>query len=92
MVQSVLALVVRRVIALLMWPNEDAKDLEIVVLRHQLYVLPGKSAALDFGGAIGSCSPRSTVSCRVTPGLPFCHAQDGAPVAPRAGPPQVVAP
>jgi hypothetical protein len=39
MVRSVLALVVRRVIALLMWPNEDAKDLEIVVLRHQLYVL-----------------------------------------------------
>ena len=39
MVRSVLALVVRRVIALLMWPNEDAKDLEIVVLRHQLNVL-----------------------------------------------------
>jgi putative transposase len=39
MLRSVLALVVRRVIALLMWPNEDAKDLEIVVLRHQLNVL-----------------------------------------------------
>jgi putative transposase len=39
MVRSVLALVARRVIALLMWPNVDAKDLEIVVLRHQLNVL-----------------------------------------------------
>jgi putative transposase len=39
MVRSVLALVLRRVMAVLMWPNEDAKDLEIVVLRHQLNVL-----------------------------------------------------
>jgi hypothetical protein len=39
MVRSVLALVLRRVIAVLVGPNNEAKDLEIVVLRHQLNVL-----------------------------------------------------
>jgi putative transposase len=33
------ALVLRRVLAWLAWSNEHAKDLEIVVLRHQLQVL-----------------------------------------------------
>jgi transposase InsO family protein len=39
MVRSLVALVLRRVVAWLAWSNEHAKDLEIVVLRHQLQVL-----------------------------------------------------
>jgi hypothetical protein len=39
MVQSLMALVLRRVLAWLVWSDEHAKDLEIVVLRHQLQVL-----------------------------------------------------
>ena len=39
MVRSLVALVLRRVLAWLAWSNEHAKDLEIVVLRHQLQVL-----------------------------------------------------
>jgi hypothetical protein len=39
MVWSLVALVFRRVFAWLVWSNEHAKDLEIVVLRHQLQVL-----------------------------------------------------
>src|SRR5262245_11603305 len=39
MVRSLVALVLRRVLAWLVWSNEHAKDLEIVVLRHQLQVL-----------------------------------------------------
>jgi transposase InsO family protein len=39
MVRSLVALVLRQVLALLVRRNEDAKDLEIVVLRHQLRVL-----------------------------------------------------
>jgi hypothetical protein len=39
MVRSLVALVFRRVLALLLRSNEHAKDLEIVVLRHQLQVL-----------------------------------------------------
>ena len=39
MVRSLMALVLRRVLAWLVWSNEHAKDLEIVVLRHQLQVL-----------------------------------------------------
>jgi putative transposase len=38
-VRSLVALAVRRVLTLLLWRSEDAKDLEIVVLRHQLQVL-----------------------------------------------------
>jgi putative transposase len=39
MVRALMALVLRRVLAWLVWSNEHAKDLEIVVLRHQLQVL-----------------------------------------------------
>jgi putative transposase len=39
MVRSLVALVLRRVLAWLVGSNEHAKDLEIVVLRHQLQVL-----------------------------------------------------
>jgi putative transposase len=39
MVRSLVALVLRRVLVWLVWSNEHAKDLEIVVLRHQLQVL-----------------------------------------------------
>src|SRR4029453_3624630 len=39
MVQSLMALVLRRVLAWLVWSDEHAKDLEIVVLRHPLPVL-----------------------------------------------------
>ena len=39
MVRSLAALVLRQVLTLLLWRSEDAKDLEIVVLRHQLQVL-----------------------------------------------------
>jgi putative transposase len=39
MVRSLMALVLRRVLAWLAWSNEHVKDLEIVVLRHQLQVL-----------------------------------------------------
>jgi hypothetical protein len=39
MVRSLVALLLRRVLAWLVGNNKDAKDLEIVVLRHQLQVL-----------------------------------------------------
>jgi putative transposase len=39
MMRSLVALFLRRVLAWLVWHNEHAKDLEIVVLRHQLQVL-----------------------------------------------------
>ena len=39
MVRALMALVLRRVLAWLAWSNEHVKDLEIVVLRHQLQVL-----------------------------------------------------
>jgi hypothetical protein len=39
MVRSLMALVLRRVLVWLVWSNEHAKDLEIVVLRHQLQML-----------------------------------------------------
>jgi hypothetical protein len=39
MVRSLMALVRRRVLAWLVWSDEHAKDVEIVVLRHQLQVL-----------------------------------------------------
>jgi hypothetical protein len=39
MLRSLMALVLRRVLAWLVWSHEHAKDLEIVVLRHQLQVL-----------------------------------------------------
>jgi putative transposase len=39
MVRSLMALVLRRVLAWLVWSDEHTKDLEIVVLRHQLQVL-----------------------------------------------------
>src|SRR5262249_5480944 len=39
MVRPLVALVLRRLLALLLWRSEDARDLEIVVLRQQLQVL-----------------------------------------------------
>jgi putative transposase len=39
MVGSLMALVLRRGLAWLVWSHEHTKDLEIVVLRHQLQVL-----------------------------------------------------
>jgi hypothetical protein len=39
MVQSLMALALRRVLAWLVWRDDHAKDLEIVVLRHQLRML-----------------------------------------------------
>jgi hypothetical protein len=39
MVRSLMTLILRRVLTLLLGRNEHAKDLEIVVLRHQLQVL-----------------------------------------------------
>jgi putative transposase len=39
MVRALMALVLRRVLVWLVWSNEHVKDLEIVVLRHQLQVL-----------------------------------------------------
>jgi putative transposase len=39
MVRALMALVLRRVLAWFAWTNEHVKDLEIVVLRHQLQVL-----------------------------------------------------
>jgi hypothetical protein len=39
MVRALMALVLRRVLAWLVGSDEHVKDLEIVVLRHQLQVL-----------------------------------------------------
>jgi hypothetical protein len=39
MVRSLMALVLQRVLAWLVWSDEQAKDLEIVVLRQQLQLL-----------------------------------------------------
>lgn len=48
MVRSVLALVLLRVLTLLVRRSEDAKDLEVVVLRHQLQVLRRQVGGLRF--------------------------------------------
>jgi len=49
MVRSLVALVLRRVLAWLVWSHEHAKDLEIVVLRHQLQVLRRQVGRPRFG-------------------------------------------
>ncbi len=43
MVRALVASVLRRVLAWLVWSNEHTKDLEIVVLRHQLQVHTGSA-------------------------------------------------
>lgn len=65
MVRSLVALILRRVLTLLVRRNEHAKDLEIVVLRHQLQVLRRQIGRPRFVGATGSSSPpRATRSVR----------------------------
>ena len=49
MVRSLMALVLRRVLAWLVWSDEHAKDLEIVVLRHR-----GRKATESASGLTGS--------------------------------------
>jgi hypothetical protein len=70
MVRSLMALVLRRVLIWLVRSNEHAKDLEIVVLRHQLQVPVGTLAGRDFVGATGSSSPRRAATWRGRPGAP----------------------
>jgi hypothetical protein len=57
MVRSLVTLVLRRVLAWLVWSNEHAKDLEIVVLRHQRRVLRRQVGRPRFVGATTSSSP-----------------------------------
>ena len=47
--RSLVTLVLRRVLAWLVWSHEHAKDLEIVVLRHQLQVLRRQVGRPRFG-------------------------------------------
>ena len=49
MVRSLVALLLRRVLASLVWNDKHAKDLEIVVLRHQLQVLRRQVGRPRFG-------------------------------------------
>src|SRR4029453_12791880 len=49
MVRSLVALLLRRVLASLVWNDKHAKDLEIVVLRHQLPVLRRQVGRPRFG-------------------------------------------
>src|SRR6516165_8267608 len=51
MVRPLAALVLRRLLALLLWRSGDAKDLEIVVLRHQLHVLRRQVGRPRFRGS-----------------------------------------
>jgi hypothetical protein len=47
MVRALMALVLGRVFAWLVWSNEHAKDLEIVVLRLCLLFTPSASSTLN---------------------------------------------
>ncbi len=51
MVRPLVALVLRRLLTLLLWRSGDARDLEIVVLRHQLHVLRRQVARPRFRGS-----------------------------------------
>jgi hypothetical protein len=72
MVRSPMALVLRRVLAWLVWSNEHAKDLEIVVsFATNFRCSVDTSAGPGFGGATGSSSLRRAATCHVRPGAPF---------------------
>ena len=71
MVRSLMALVLRRVLAWLVWSDEHAKDLEIVVLRHHFRCSVGTSAGPGFGGATGSSSLRRAATCHGRRGAPY---------------------
>jgi hypothetical protein len=43
--------------------GDAAKDLEILVLRHQLVVLRRQTHVPSWSPPIGRCSPRSAASC-----------------------------
>ena len=68
MVRSLVALVLRRVLAWLVGSNEHAKDLEIVVFATNFRCSVGASAGLGFGGATGSSSPQRAATWHGRPG------------------------
>jgi hypothetical protein len=70
MVRSLMALVLRRVLAWLVWSDEHAKDLEIVVLRHQLQVLGRQAGRPRIRWSDRSSSLRRAAICRGRPGVP----------------------
>ena len=51
MVRPLVALLLRRLLALLLWRSGDAKDLEMMVLRHQLHVLRRQVGRPRFRGS-----------------------------------------
>jgi hypothetical protein len=70
MVRSLVALVLRRVLVWVVRSKEHAKDLEIVVLRHQRRWSVGNSADLGSAGAIASSSPWRAAIYHGRPGAP----------------------
>jgi hypothetical protein len=70
MVRSLMALVLQRVLAWLVWSDEHAKDLEMWSFATNFRCSVGASASPGFVGATGSSLPR-----RVT----TWHGRRGAP-------------
>ena len=70
MLFSLLYLLLRRVVRLAGGPSSSgqSKDLEILVLRHQLSVLTANEAGHGFAGSIVSSSPRPAEPCHAPPG------------------------
>jgi hypothetical protein len=96
MVRSLVALLLRRVLAWLVWNNKHAKDLEIVVLRHQLQVLRRQvgrprfrwSDRLFLAAASRRLARETWRAFLVTPQTG--NASDRAPLAPRTRSMEVV--
>jgi putative transposase len=84
-------LIVRVLTRLLVFPNGDdgTKDLEILVLRHQLRVLRRKSRRPEFTARTGSCSLPPAGCSPTAVGIVSRHAPDAAALAPHAGPTQM---
>ena len=86
MVRSLVALVLQRVLTLLTRRTENAKDLEIVVLRHQLWVLRRQVGRPRFrwSDRLLLAAASRHLAREYLARLPG-HAPDGAALAPRAG-------
>jgi len=67
MLFSLLYLILRRVLGTGRRP-QDERDIELLVLRHQVKVLQRQVKRLSFTGWTGSCWPRRAGAFREAPG------------------------